>query len=123
VKDMTKAAFNKKKALFTNKLEWNWRKKLPYCEIWSIASFGAETWKLRKVDHKYRDSFEVLCWRKTEKISWIDHVINEEILLKIQEGEKYPKKNNKKGGLFFIFIVTPCMLSSYSIITPTTAHI
>jgi len=23
---------------------------------------------------------------------------------------------------FFIFIVTPCMLSSYSIITPTTAH-
>ena len=25
--------------------------------------------------------------------------------------------------IFFIFIVTPCMLSSYSIITPTTAHI
>jgi len=23
----------------------------------------------------------------------------------------------------FIFIITPCMLSSYSIITPTTAHI
>ena len=25
--------------------------------------------------------------------------------------------------ILFIFIVTPCMLSSYSIITPTTAHI
>jgi len=25
--------------------------------------------------------------------------------------------------LFLIFIVTPCMLSSYSIITPATAHI
>jgi len=24
---------------------------------------------------------------------------------------------------FLIFIVTPCMLSSYSIITPTTAHV
>jgi len=24
---------------------------------------------------------------------------------------------------FFIFVVTPCMLSSYSIVIPTTAHI
>jgi len=31
-----------------------------------------------------------------EKISWIDNVRNEEILLKIHGGEKYPKKNNKK---------------------------
>jgi hypothetical protein len=93
---MAKAAFNKKKALFTRKLELYLRKKLTNCEIWSIASYGTETWKLRKVDHKYLDSFEVLCWRKMEKISWIDHVRNEEILLEIHGGEKYHKKNNKK---------------------------
>ena len=49
---IAKAAFSKKKALLTRKLELYLRKKLTNCEIWSIASYGAETWKLRKVDHK-----------------------------------------------------------------------
>jgi hypothetical protein len=86
------------KTALNSKLELNLKKKLPNCEIWSIASYGAETWKLRKVDHKYLDSFEVFCWRKMEKISWTDHVRNEEMLLKIQGGEKYPKKNKKNEG-------------------------
>jgi hypothetical protein len=40
---MTKAAFSKKKNLFTNKLHLNLRKKLVSCYIWSIALYGAET--------------------------------------------------------------------------------
>jgi len=56
---MTKAAFNKKKALCTSKLGLNLRKKLSNCEIWSIVPYGAETKKLRKVAHKYLNSFEV----------------------------------------------------------------
>jgi hypothetical protein len=47
---MAKTAFNKKKNLFTSKLELNLRKKLVKCYIWSIALYGAETWTLRKVD-------------------------------------------------------------------------
>jgi hypothetical protein len=27
--------------------------------IWSIALYGAETWKLQKVDQKYFESFEM----------------------------------------------------------------
>ena len=38
-------------------------------------------------------------------------------------GVKFIRSFRSKGIKFFIFIVTPCMLSSYSIITPTTAHI
>jgi hypothetical protein len=34
---MTRAAFNKKKTLFTSKLGLNSRKKLVKCYIWSIA--------------------------------------------------------------------------------------
>jgi len=30
-------------------------------------------------------SFEMWCWRRMEKISWIDHVRNEEILLRVKE--------------------------------------
>jgi hypothetical protein len=55
-----KAAFNKKKTLFTSKL--NLRKKLVKCYIWSIALYGAETWTLQKIDQKYLERFEMWCW-------------------------------------------------------------
>jgi hypothetical protein len=41
---LTKAAFNKKKNLFTSKLDLNLRKKL--------------------LDQKYLESFEMWCWRR-----------------------------------------------------------
>jgi putative lipoic acid-binding regulatory protein len=50
---MAKAAFNKKKNLFSSKLDLYLSKKLVKCYIWSIALYGAETWILRKVDQKY----------------------------------------------------------------------
>jgi hypothetical protein len=40
---MAKAAFNKKKNLFTSKLDLDLRKKLVKCYIWSMAFYGAET--------------------------------------------------------------------------------
>ena len=40
---MAKVAFNKKKALFTSKLDLDLRKKLVKCYIWSMAFYGAET--------------------------------------------------------------------------------
>ena len=45
--DMAKAAFNKKKNLFTSTLDLNLRRKLIKCFIWSMALYGAETWTLR----------------------------------------------------------------------------
>jgi hypothetical protein len=65
---MAKAAFNKKKTLFTSKLDLELRKKLVKCYIWSIALYGAETWTLRKLDRKYLESFEMWCWRRMERI-------------------------------------------------------
>ena len=59
--------------------------KLIKCYIWSMALYGAETWMLRAADQKYLESFEMRCWRRMEKISWIDHVRNEEVLLRVNE--------------------------------------
>jgi hypothetical protein len=50
---MPKAAFNKKRALFTGKMELELRKKLVKCYVWSIALYGAEIWTLRAVDQKH----------------------------------------------------------------------
>ena len=71
---MSKAAFNKKRALFTSTLDIILGMKLVKCYIWSIALYGAETWTLRAVDHKYLESFEMWCWRRMEKISWNEEV-------------------------------------------------
>jgi len=43
---------------------------------------------LRKLDHKYVGSFEMLCWRRMEKISWTDYVRNEEELQTVKEERK-----------------------------------
>jgi len=82
---MGKAAFNKKRTLFTSTLDLELRKKLVKCYVWSVALYGAETWTLRAVDQKHLESFEMWCWRRMEKISWTDHVRNEIVLLRVKE--------------------------------------
>ena len=64
---MAKAAFNNKRALFTGTLDWELRKKLVMCYIWSIALYGAETGTMWAVDQKQVESFEMWCWRRMEK--------------------------------------------------------
>ena len=48
-----------------------------------MALYGAETWALQAADQKYLESFETWCWRRMEKISWIDRVRNEGVLLRV----------------------------------------
>ena len=54
---MDKAAFSKKRALFTSTLELDLRKNLVKCYIWSMALYGAETWTLRAVDQNTPGKF------------------------------------------------------------------
>jgi hypothetical protein len=82
---VAKAAFSRKKTFCTSKLDLNLRKKLVKCYIWSIALYGANTGTLQKVHHNYLESFELWCWRRMEKISWTDRVINEEVLDRVKE--------------------------------------
>ena len=85
---MAKAAFNKKRTLFSSTLDLGLSKKLVKCYIWRKALYGVETWTLRAVDQKHLESFEIWCWRRMEKISWTDHVRNEEVLLRVKEQRK-----------------------------------
>jgi hypothetical protein len=56
---MAKAAFNKKSALFTSKMDLELKKKLVKCYVWSIALYGVETGTLRAVDQRHFESFEM----------------------------------------------------------------
>jgi len=92
----SKAAFNKKKALFTNRMDINFRKKLFPCYIWSTALYGAENWTLRKIEQKYQASFEMWCWRRMKKTSRTDSVSIG--VLRSQGGEEYLTNNKKEEG-------------------------
>ena len=50
-----------------------------------INSYGAASRTFRAVDQKHVESVELWCWRRMEKISWTDHVRNEEVLLRVKE--------------------------------------
>ena len=65
---MVKAAFDKN-ILFTSKWDFNLRTKPVKCHIWSTALYGAKISTVRKVDHKYLESFQMWCWRSVEKIN------------------------------------------------------
>jgi len=82
---MAKAAFKKKRTLFTSTLDLDLRKKLVKCYIWSKALYGAETWTLQAVDQKHLESVEMWCWRRMDKISWTDHVRNKKVLIRVKE--------------------------------------
>jgi len=96
---MAKAAFNKKRTLFTSTLDLELRKKLVKCYVWCIALYGAETWTLRAVDQEQLESFEMWCWRRMEKISWTDHVRNEDVFLRFKELSHHAVPLGRRGGL------------------------
>ena len=65
---MAKGELNKKKNCYTSKLDLNLRKKIVKCYVWSIASYGVETWTIEKIGHKYLESFETwyrVGWRRS----------------------------------------------------------
>ena len=93
---MAKVAFNKNKTPFTSKLDLDLRKKLVKYYIWIMAFYGAETWTVRAADQKYLESFEMWCWRRMEKISWIDHVRSEEVLLRVNEQRNILREIRKR---------------------------
>jgi hypothetical protein len=82
---MAKGAFNNKRALFAGEMDWELRKKLVKCYIWSVALYGTEIGTVWGVDQKQLERFEMWCWGRVEKISWTDRVRNEEVLLRVKE--------------------------------------
>jgi hypothetical protein len=62
---MAKAALDRKKTIFTSKLELNLRKKQVKYYNWNTALYYAENWTFRKLDQKYLETFQTWCWRRS----------------------------------------------------------
>jgi hypothetical protein len=64
---------------------------------WSTGGMVLNLETLRKVEHKYPESFKMWCCRRMEKISWTDRMRNEEVLHS-QGGEEYHTYSKKEEG-------------------------
>lgn len=51
--------------------------------VFPTATYGCEAWTLNSTDNKKITAFEMKCYRKILRISWIEKVSNEEVLSRI----------------------------------------
>ena len=78
---MSKQKFSELKNLLTTKqLTLNLRKKMLHCYIYSILTYGSETWTLTKALENKINALEMWCLRRMGKVSWKDFKSNKEVL-------------------------------------------
>ena len=80
-----KDAFMKRGELMRGGLSKNLKKRLVKTLVWSVVLYGSETWTLRKEDIKRLEAWEMWIWRRMEKVSWTEHMTNEEVLQRVEE--------------------------------------
>ena len=69
---------------------------------------GAETWTLRKVDQKYLESFEMLCWRRVEKI-----LKNEAVMDRVKERNIVHRVKRNKSDCIGQILLRNCLLKHF----------
>ena len=44
--------------------------------VFHIVLYGADSWTMRKLERKMIDAFELWCWRRLLRVTWIDRKTN-----------------------------------------------
>ena len=64
------------------------KKRLVKALVWSIASYGCESWSLKKSDEGKLTAFEMWVWRRMLRISWTERRTNQAVRDQIQVPEE-----------------------------------
>ena len=81
----------------------------PNVQVFSVVQVG----KFQPIDlkdQKRLESFEMWCWRRMEKISWTDHVRNEEVLLRVNEQNILHEIRKRKANWIGHILRRNCLL-------------
>ena len=52
--------------------------------VFPIVLYGSETWTMRKQERRNIDAFELSCWRRILRVSWMDRKTNEWVVNNIR---------------------------------------
>ena len=71
--NQAKIAFWKKATILKSNISMKTRIRILMCDVFSVLSYGCETWTYSKaIDHKI-NAFEMWCYRRMLRISWTSH--------------------------------------------------
>jgi len=51
--------------------------------VFTVVTYGCESWTIRKAEHQRTDAFELWCWRKLLRVPWTARRTNQSILKEI----------------------------------------
>lgn len=99
---LAKITFNKLKRILMNRnIRISTKDKILKSCVWSVLSYGCESWNINKNLLKSLEACEVWCWRKILKIKWSEFVSNDKIWRKIGT-KKYLVRSIQKRQLEFL---------------------
>nr|CAH7735633.1 unnamed protein product [Callosobruchus chinensis] len=79
--EQARATFLKLKKFLTNRnLNFKLRCRMIKCYVWAVLLYGAEAWTLKAAAMNRIEAFEIWTLRRMLKISWTEHVRNDDVL-------------------------------------------
>ena len=85
---MTKEDFWKNKEPMRRDVKFHTKLKILDWYVFSVLSYGCESWTWNMAMKKKLDAFEMWCYRRILKISWKDGVKNEDVLKRVRKLNK-----------------------------------
>lgn len=76
------------KVLCCRRLNLKLRIRLLLCYIWPVVMYGCEAWTFKEDATKRLEAFEMCCYRRMLRISWVEKVKNETVMRRVQMPRK-----------------------------------
>ena len=54
--------------------------------VFSVVTYGCESWTIKKAESRRIDAFELWCWRRLLRVPWTERTSNQSILKKMSPG-------------------------------------
>ena len=100
--NIAKEKFSKISNLLTSKkLKISTKLRIVKCYVYSIFTYGCESWTLSKVLEDRIDAMEMWCLRRIGNIKWSDRVTNESVLKKLNTKRQLLKSIQKRKTKYF----------------------
>ena len=76
--------------------------------VFPIVLYGAESWTMRKLERKMIDAFELWCWRRLLRVTWIDRKTNLCVIDNIKPERTLESRIVKASLCYFGHVIRAC---------------
>lgn len=100
--EKARSAFTKMNNIFkSHSIPLKTKIRLLRCYVFTVLLYGVESWTLTEASTKKLEAFEMWCYRRILKISWVDRITNDAVLRRMGK-EREIVNNVKKRKLEYL---------------------